>query len=239
LLRILGNRRDRFERRMRKCLALANLCRRARFGELTGGRLVEFLNLLAAGLDAEVPADPSALPPPGWIGRVLFRQAAALYLRKDHGRDRGLAQRGRGALLRAAWRFIRGKGPVPQLHGRLPPTTFGRGEEPAGTLPEAAELVLERYFAVKVESLQFCGPTNFGLSFWEGLESLALGLAVILWLVRIMGDLPREEAATLAVSIVDNNFGFNRSLGSLRQRLGLNILARRGELEKLIAWYSR
>jgi lysine-N-methylase len=239
LLAILCNRRDNFEHRMRKCVALASLCQQARFDEVQGGRLVEFINLLGASLDVEVPADPAALSPPTWAGRVLFRQAASLYMRQDHGPERGIAVEGRLGLLWAAWRFIRGRGRVPRLHGRLPETTFERGEQAAGPLPDAADLVLERYYAVKVESLQFFGATNFGLPFWEGLEALALTLPVILWLTRLLGDLPREQAVTVAVGMVDNNFGFNRLLGTARQRTSFGILARRGELEKLIAWYSR
>jgi hypothetical protein len=42
-----------------------------------------------------------------------------------------------------------------------------------------------------------------------------------------------------ALSIVDDHFGFNRVLASQRQRLSFRILARLGELPRLIAWYSR
>jgi lysine-N-methylase len=98
---------------------------------------------------------------------------------------------------------------------------------------------LERYYAVKIESLQFCGATNFGMSFWQGLESLILTLPIILWLCRALADVSPEEAAIRAIGMVDNNFGFNRLLGTMRQRYGLSVLARRGELEKLVAWYSR
>jgi lysine-N-methylase len=41
------------------------------------------------------------------------------------------------------------------------------------------------------------------------------------------------------VNLVDNQFGFNPLLGTRRQRLCFRLLARMGELEKLIAWYSR
>jgi lysine-N-methylase len=99
--------------------------------------------------------------------------------------------------------------------------------------------VLERYYAVKAESLQFCGPTHFGMAFWDGVEALALTLPVVLWLTRALADLPREEAVQQAVSMVDNHFGFNPMLGSARQRFSLRLLVRGGELERLIAWYSR
>ena len=239
LLTILQNRKDRMERRLRKCLALANLCRQARFEEVKGSRLVQFLKIMVDSLDAEVPADPASLPPPGWIGRILFRQAVALFTRKDHGPDSGVARQGRLALLVAAWRFAVGKGKVPRLHNRLPETTFDCVENAAGELPDEAEEVLERYYTIKVESLQFCGPTNFHLSFWEGLEMLVLMGAVIFWVARALPDLPRSEAVQRALTIVDDHFGYNRVLRTRRQRVGFNILARTGELQKLLAWYGR
>jgi lysine-N-methylase len=238
LLALLHDGGDRFELRMRKCLALASLCRQARFDQVKGGRLVEFLNLVGDSLLDEVPADPATLGPPSWVGRVLFRQALALYPRKDHGPDRNLV-RGRLGLVAAAWRFARGKGRIPRLHAWIPATTFERAEEPAGPLSQAAEEVLERYYSIKVGSLQFCGAAYFSLPFWEGFEALALTLPVVFWLRRLLRDLPPEEAVVRAVGMVDRNYGFNRLLGMRRQRLGLKILTRRGDLDKLIAWYSR
>jgi lysine-N-methylase len=236
---ILRNREDRMERRLRKCLALASLCRQSRFDEIRGGRLAEFLKIMVDSLDAEVPADPATLAPPGWVGRILFRQAVALFTRKDHGPDRGIARQGRIALLLAAWRFALGRGQVPRLHNRLPEMTFAQVETPTGPLPDEAEEVLERYFTTKVESLQFCGPTNFHLPFWEGLEMLLLMGAVIFWVARAMADLPRVEAIQRALTIVDDHFGYNRVLRARRQRTSFAILARSGDLQKLIAWYGR
>ncbi len=238
LLAILEDGGDRVERRLRKCLTLAALCRQARFDEVTGGKLVEFLKVLREGLDTEVPAAPGELPPPGWVGRVLFRQLLAIYARKDHGDNRGQAARGRLALFRAACRFARGRGAVPRLNAFLAETTFERCEGAGGPLPAAAEEALERYYIVKVNSLQFCGALHFGRPFWDGLEELALTLPAVLWLARAM-DGPREQAVTRALSLVDDHFGYNPVLGTRRLRFVMGTLARRGEVEKLIAWYSR
>lgn len=239
LERLLRDPADRLELRLRKCLALVKLCRQARFDKVQGERLDELLALLTTGLAHDVPIDPAGVSPPSWMGRLLFRQAAALYVRQDHGPERGGAAAHRLFPLRAAAAFLRGQGPVPRLHARLPATTFERLEEPAGPLPAAAEQVLERYYAIKVSSLQFCGPTNFGMPFWEGFESLALTLPVVLWLTRAFAGQPPVEAVTDAVRIVDNPFGYSPILGLRRQRLALRLLARGGELERLIAWYSR
>jgi lysine-N-methylase len=239
LLALLQDPKDRVERRLRKCLRLAQLCRQARFDKVQGQRLAEFLKIITQSLDAEVPAEPAAVPPPSWIGRILFRQAVAVFTRKDHGPSRGPAVRGRVALLGAALRFARGRGPIPRMHGWLPEVTFEQLEQPAGQLPEEAEQVLERYYALKVGSLQFCGPAYFGLSFWEGLEALCLTYPVLMWVRRAFGDLPPAEGVVKALSIVDDHFGFNKVLAGGRQRTSFWILASQGELAKLIAWYSR
>jgi lysine-N-methylase len=239
LQKLLGNRSDRVERRLRKCLALANLCRQANFDTLKGQRLGELLDLLTAGLEGEVPADPAEVGRPGWTGRLLFRLALALYARKDRGPNRGPATFGRLSLLSAAWRYARGRGEAPRLHGRSPHTTFEKAEEPGGPLPADAEAVLERYYLIKVGSLQFCGVTNFDMPVWEGLESLLLTFPILMWLRRGLADLPPAAALTRALSIVDDNFGYHQALGTGRQRLALRILARTGDLERLIAWYGR
>jgi lysine-N-methylase len=239
LLDLLRNRRDPMERRLRKCLALAESMRSLRLDRLDGRQMRDVVDVLAGTVDQEVPANPMLTPPPGWIGRILFRQAAALYTRKDHGPKRGLPGRGRFVLFLAACRFSRGRGMVPRMHQEIPPITFEDLETPRGPLPVEAEEILERYYTLKVGSLQFCGAASFGLPFWEGFESLALTFPILLWLSRAYRDRPRQEAIMQALTIVDDHVGFNPVLATRRQRLSFRILARRGELARLIAWYSR
>jgi lysine-N-methylase len=225
--------------RLRRCLALARICRQARFDRITGSRLGEFLDIVCAGLDSDVPLDSTTVPPPTWVGRVLFRQMAALYSRRDHGSERGPDMRNRLALLQAALRFARGVGRVPALHSAWPSVTFEQLDEPRGPLPEDAAAALARYYVVKVASMQFCGPTNFGMGFWQGFESLAATYPVIMWWARALAQRPDCAAITRAIEVVDYHFGFNPILGTWRQRFSLGILAERGELDRLIAWYSQ
>ncbi len=239
ILALLARPDSPLEYRLRLVLALATLCRQASFEKVTGTRLSEFLNLVSQSLIGEVEQNPERIGRPEWVGRILFRQVAALYGRRDTGPRAGVSSQGRLALLRAAIRFARGSGPVPRVHGLLPETTFEKLEEPAGPLPLAAEAMLSRYYRVKVESHQFFGPTNFRASYWDGLESLLLTFPVISWLSRAFTDRSREDAYHLAVRIVDDNFGHNRLLGMQRQRWATRVLASRGELMKLIAWYGQ
>jgi lysine-N-methylase len=236
---IIRDTKRPLEWRLRKCAAVINLCRDAKFDIVTGDRLKEFLAVVSDGVNPEVPTHLEAVAPPGWIGRILFRQTVAIYARKDVGPRRGISRHGRLALLWAAWKFAQGIGQVPRVHGLLPEVTFEQIEQPLGPLPEINTAMLTRYYQIKIESGQFFGPTNFKRQFWDGLETLLLTYPAILWLSRAFRDRTREEALTLGLRIVDDNFGFNPLLGSRRQLLSSRLLARRGELSRLIAWYSR
>ena len=77
------------------------------------------------------------------------------------------------------------------------------------------------------------------MPFWEGFEALALTCPILMWLSRAYTDRSREKAIIQALTIVDDHVGFNPVLATRRQRLSFRILARRGELARLIAWYSR
>ncbi len=190
----------------------------------------------------ELPPDAPPPAPPTWTGRMVFRQLAAVYVRKDSGADRGTAQRGPVGRVLAAAKFATGGGRVPRVHAAVPPgVTFADAERPAGPWGAAADALLTRYYRLKLESLQFCGPTNFGLAFWDGVESLAMTFPVIQWFARLQaaGGVPRADALTAAVRTVDDNFGFNVLLGRGRQSFALNLVRLRGELPKLVAWYGR
>jgi lysine-N-methylase len=239
ILALLRNRADTLERRWRKCLALADLLGKTRLDQLPPDALQDTLSILTTAADVDAPRDPHHVAIPTMLGRLIFRLATSLYTRKDHGPNRGLASHGRFALLSGALRFARGVGPVPRMHRLLPEATFEQAEEPRGPLDRSAEEVLERYYAIKVGSLQFCGPGSFGLGFWEGLEALAVTMPLLLWVIRLFRDASQEEAAVRALTIIDDHFGFNPLLATWRMRLGFQTLARRGELSRLIAWYSR
>ena len=239
LLDILRNRSDPMERRLRLCLGVAAEMRKARLEQVEGARLSELLKIVRTTVAGSMPVNLMTVPPPGWMGRILFRQAVALYTRKDHGPNRGVAGQGRLALLLSAWRFGRGRGAVPRMHNWIPETTFGEVEKPRGPIPMEVEKLLERYYTFKVGALQFCGAASFGLPFWEGFESLALTFPILHWVARTFTEGSREEAFLKALSIVDDHFGFNKVLATTRQRVSFRILAWTGELSKLIAWYSR
>ena len=227
--------------RLRKVLAIAEICRQSRFEAVSGKRLTEFLSVIAGAVAEDVPTNATELPPPGWLGRVLFRQAAALYARRDQGRDAGPDGRSRMRRVVSAWKFARGVGRVPRLHGRIPSATFAVAEEPWGVPEAEIEALFTRYYRLKIESMQFAGASNFRKALWPGLESLVLTYPVAKWLARVLAQsgMSRLEASRVALEQVDDHFAYNPLLGSGRNAWAIETLRKRGELAKLVAWYGR
>jgi lysine-N-methylase len=241
LVEIMKDRTDRVERRLRKCVALVALCRQADVRMIAEGRLPELLQLVQHGLDEErVPSEAGQLAAPGWIGRVLFRTVmATVYSRKDWGSLAGTLKRSRWARMLAGWRFIRGRGSIPAFNRLLGAVTFEEVEARTGILPAEIDEILERYYLIKLLSLQYCSPANYTQTVWDGVESLALTLPAILWLARAFTELQPLTALQKAIILVDDHFGCNPILGFPHTRFYIRTLAEQMELEKLIAWYSR
>ena len=245
--KLLEDVEEPLERRWRNVLGFVAMCRDLKLDGggnakkmITGARLSEMLGVLAEAVEEETPEN-SEVPPPGWVGRMVFRQISAVYCRKDYGAEKGTAQRGPLGRVLAAMSFARGAGRIPKVNALIPEARFSDAEQPVGPLSAKTESLLTRYYQMKVESLQFCGPTNFALPFWDGLESLAITFPTILWLSRVfaIGGMDREEAVERALRLVDDNFGFNKLLGLGRQKFALKLMAGRGELSRLIAWSAR
>ncbi len=240
LVEIVQDRSDRLERRLRKCLAVARVCGQTHLDRLQGNQLSEYL---AGG--AQRRGNGSA---PRRRGRAAARPAAR----------QGPVPRPAGHFCPQGSRRVRGPrhagdgwaecSPAGDSPGAVVPCLGStnscrkpasrRSNDRSGTPPEMDE-TLERYYVVKLNSLQFCGPPNFDLPLWAGLESLVLTLPMILWLRRAFADLPPVKAVEQAIQLVDDHFGGNPMLGFPHIQHLMRLLAQRGELEKLVAWYSR
>jgi lysine-N-methylase len=239
LVEIAQDRSDRLERRLRKCLAFARVCGQTKLDGLTGNRLVDFLQKVRSSVELEVPRAAADLSAPDRLfGGVLFRVILAIFARRDRDVAGERILRKRLGRVRAGWRFARGRGSVPRVNEFLPETRFEDVERRSGTPPELDE-TLERYYVVKLNSLQFFGPPNFNLPLWAGLESLVLTLPMILWLWRAFTGVAPVQAVQQAIQLVDDHFGGDPMLGFPHTRYIVSLLAQRGELEKLVAWYSR
>jgi len=239
LLEIVLDRRDRLERRLRKCLAVAHVCGQTKLDALSGNKLSKYLQAVRTAVETDVPREATQVPPPDWLlGRVPFRVLLAIFAGRDRDVYRAKGVRRRLGRVLAGWRFARGHGRVPRVNEFLPEIRFEEIERVSGMPPEMDE-TLERYYVVKLNSLQFCGPPNFDMALWAGLESLVLTLPMILWLSRALSGVSGVNAVQQAIQLVDDHFGSDAMLGLPHIRFLVRTLAERGELEKLVAWYSR
>ncbi|MGF1577759.1 MAG: YkgJ family cysteine cluster protein [Gemmataceae bacterium] len=239
LQNILETKEERFERRLRKCLALAKSCRDAKLNEITGPTLSEFLQVMSVEMDDETPEQPSQVLAPSWPGRMLFRQLLSVYVRKDRGVYKGNTQRGRWTTFLANCRFALGTGEVPMFNNLIRDVTFEELALPSASLTPEEEQLFERYYLVKIKSLQFFGATNFRFPFWDGFEALSLIFPMSLWLSRAISEQPNHESLTKAISLIDDHFGWNPILGRGWGKRAVRILRKQGDIARLIAWYGR
>jgi lysine-N-methylase len=239
--RIVSTPDKPMEYKLRHVLALAKQLRALQYEKVSGARLSELLELLTEASAEEVPS-AERVPAPGWVGRAVFRQLAAIHTRVDLGPNRGtMTESGWFGRMIAGYRFAWGGGVMPQVNGLLPPgARFEDAERFAGPLPHESEELFARYFRVKLDSLQFAGAINFQLPFWAGLDSLVLIFPMTLWLARLIttAERPRPVAIREALRIIDDSYGFNALLkGKLAG--GLRSLHLKDELPRLVAHYGR
>ncbi|MSR30256.1 MAG: YkgJ family cysteine cluster protein [Gemmataceae bacterium] len=240
LLELMSKESVSVELCLRRCLAFAREMKKMNFDLLSPIQVKELAEILSRLVENEIPLDPYSVLKPTWIGRVLFRQACAIYTRKDHGPNRGLVKKGRLALFGAALSFARGQGKVPRVNSFTTDITFDEVEQKREPLEKETSDFLRRYYLTKIGSLQFVGATNFQMPFWEGLHSLILTFPVVAWTAFTLKE--GENQLTrfqTAVSLADDHFGFNKILGTARQRFSLGILQFRQETHRLVAWYAR
>lgn len=237
---ILFQTRDNIPLGLRRIFAFAREVRSTRLDQLEVSQVIDFLSIFSKMAISEVPVDSYSLSAPGWVENVLFRQMCALFTRKDHGPNRGLAARGRFSLFMAAIYFAWGNGMVPKLNSFSADIAFEDIQKSRRELDSECQELLFRYFYTKLESLQFFGASSFGVPFWEGLNMLLVMYPIIVWTALSLK--PSEKflhQLEKAIAIVDDHFGFNKILGSLRQRTSFSLLEKQDGIPKLISWYSR
>jgi lysine-N-methylase len=98
--------------------------------------------------------------------------------------------------------------------------------------------LLDRYFRVKVQSLQFCGKGFHDCSLIEGFRNLALMYPIILWLARWLAVSDgranlSDDDVRRAVSVADYQYGF-----APYQAGRTRLLQRRNDIFHLCAWYA-
>lgn len=175
--------------------------------------------------------------------RVLFRQLAAIYAKKE-GSASGWSN------FISALSLIAGKGELPPLQPHLPQARFEELERPIGALDNESIELLTRFYRVKLSSLAFFGSAHFGYTVVEGLGALLLTYPLILYFARWFArerEAPAERglggsltlpSVSQAVQLIDAAYGYRRALTLRAQRKRVELLTQEGALSRLMAWYG-
>lgn len=219
-------------------------------------------SLLAALHEASLRAYPdNSLPVarPTRMARLMFRQLIAQLLRHDTSvtAQRGLAARMQ--LLTHGLRYTLGVGAVPtspdppsvQKAFGLPETDnrpavsvpFSAMESPAGGRTTEIDLLMTRYFQVKVQGIHFCGRAYYDIPLIDGFRSLALMYPATLWVARLRAVREGRNQICLrdvqaALATLDHNFGYSPALGLRSSRQRISQLATMQQISTLCNWYS-
>lgn len=206
--------------------------------QLRGATADEILAALVRSAAEKLPALPMQPEAPSRFGRLFLRMLVLEHARSTTIADQDVRSPHRWKLLSAAVRLMFASGRTPAVRENLKQVSFAEIEAPFGPLPAAAEGLLNRYFQVKVQSLQFCAKGFHDCSFIEGFRNLALLYPVIIWLARWLAVSDGRKSAgeaevREAVSMVDYQYGFAPYL-PWRTRL----LQQRNDIVRLCACYA-
>jgi hypothetical protein len=203
--------------------------KRVEVGQL--GKLIEAMEQLAS-------ADAGYLfqerEPPTKRSSRLFRRLGAHFVRCFPGGHptRSLADQWR--LMKLSGQLARGPSRMPELHPQFPAATLDQLERPLGPLNGELLQPLNRFFQTHAMSKRYALTQSSG-ALVDSVRRLAFACPMALWLLRWLAA-EREQAAEDMVHIV---VALERGLALPALNSAARYLAQSGQLERLIAWYSR
>lgn len=207
---------------------------------LDSGKLAELIGMFELSATSDAGPWFDQRQPPSRAGVLLFRQTAALCLRLHPELVSGHSWRDRLRWIRSVMAIARAKGQTPQLHPRLPVTSFEALERPLGHLDHEVLGPLHRYLETTATSRAYALMDRKGWSLVDSFRALTLSYSVAMWLLRWLsaeGE-PTREQTIMIVGILDRAQAFSWLAGS-RHRRRVRSLERMGQLERLVAWYGR
>jgi lysine-N-methylase len=227
-------------RRLVHALVVCRQLEAARTKQLPDERVTELFDVLERSAVEEVGDIFSERNPPNAAAAVLFRQTAAEFIRLHPRCHLKPSWRARWRLAGAAWRFIRGRGQLPQLFDALPAATFEQLEEPLGGLDPDVQLPLARFIETTASSWSYALANRSGWSIIESVRMLALVYAVGLWMLRWISAGRKPEAGDVPeiITALDRGQGYG-PLSGIKQRYRVRLMARQLQLERLVVWYAR
>jgi hypothetical protein len=239
LERLMSNPSYPLVRRLAHALRFCTLFESSRLRAFDTARLRELCTLLE-DMALDVGELFQKRPPPSGPARVLFRLAAAEYLRLHPQYVTAGAWRERWRKTSTALTMVRGRGHAPAAVAELPRATFESLDRPLGHLEESVQRPFLQFFVAQAASMQYAVASRPGWPLVESFRALALAYPVGLWLLRWFAaeEPPGPQRAIDIVTMLDRGQGFG-PLTSIVHRACIGSLAAFGELERLVAWYGR
>lgn len=227
-------------RRLMHGLAFCSLLESCRLRRLDSAGLGELVDTLEAGATAEAGPWFQDRQPPRWSSSLLFRGIALDYLRL-HPRlilTGTLGERFRMA--RGMLAIAVGRGRIPSLGPGFPGASLSSLDHPLGVLLPAVLAPLNDYFEAAAASKQYAilGRSRWALS--ESFRALALTYPVALWMLRFccQGRPPAPDDMVGVIGAIERGQLYQPMCGTAH-RARLAVLARRDQLQRLVAWYAR
>jgi lysine-N-methylase len=193
---------------------------------------------LATMLERSAPADVGELfaerRPPSPQAARLFRRLGAHFVRCVPGGPpmRGLRDQWRAG--RMSGRVARACDALPVVHAKFPAARIEQLERPLGALGEDVLRPLSRFMEAHALSQQYAlaePKAPLTSSFYR----LAFTYPVALWMLRwLAGDRAATAEDTVEIVVALERGYVLPALGS-----AAGMLARSGELERMVAWYGR
>ena len=211
-----------------------------RLRALGSDRFAELIGLLHTAAIEEAGRWFADRRPPRPMGAKLFRQTALEYVRLHPSLQIERSWRERLRLIRWAWAFAKGRGPVPQILPDTAATTFEALEEPLGHLDAEVLQPLGRFLETAAASKSYAFRDRRGWSLVESFQMLGLSFALSMWLFRLYGtgSLPDRKTMIDVVGVIDRGQRYPL-LAGWRHRTRVGGLARSEDLQRLVAWYAR
>jgi hypothetical protein len=227
-------------RRLVHTLTVCRLLDQAKTHRLDDAALGQLLSLLAHAAPEESAEWFTHRQPPTAAARLLFRQTAAEWVRLYPGMPITPSWSQRWQLVRAAWRFVWGRGMLPRLLADLPTARFEQLEQPLGVLAPEIYAPLNRFLETSAVSWSYALANRAGWSILESVRMLALTYPVGLWLLRWIAANRSPVPTDLPpiITTLDRAQGY-APLAGRKQRWRLGVLAHGGQLERLVVWYGR
>lgn len=240
LERLLRDERYPPVRRVVHGLVLCQLLTRARTRRLDEPRLGQLLHVLETSAPDEAAPLFAERGPPSRIGGVLFRQIGLEYIRLHPQVRIQKSWSERWKLVRFGMSMVRGKGDVPKLSEQMPQFPFSRLEEPLGVLSPEIYRPFARYLETLGASFQYALARRAGWSIVESFQSLALTYPLGMWMLRwtCHDRQPTVQDVADIIVALDRGQGYIPLCG-FRQRTRLNMLAKSGDLARMVIWYAR